>query len=610
MIAWDTETRSFRWWENPAFLFSWDTGQESGAVPFGAQVSLDQARTGKVKRLLRADDHYIGANLKFDLHMAREALGVELVESGRTLDDVLLMSKLVFGARRAIHGLKELATDLVDPQATEAEKAMQARYHELTGRSSMEYDDAYYVTWKAFPDEVERYAVKDAEYTLALYHYFLPRLQADPRLWELYKLERDVQVVLYQAEHRGVRVDQDAVGRLRSQYQEADRRTRAELEEHLGFVPEGEGSQDRLREALLAAGVELTETTETTGELAINRRALSKHGDHPAVAALFEWRRVNKFLSTYIGPLEGRDIVHTNFKQAEAWTGRMAAASPNMQNLPKRTEVGKASEDKVRSVFVPRPGYGFIVSDFDAIEMRVLAYYLGDTNYRRKVESGDPHSETAAAAFSQVSPDPKDFVKGTPNRWLRDIAKQATYSIVYGGGGPVIMDTINKMVLDAGHPEFMVDLEQARAIRRKITSAIPGFKALIDSPYRGKQYPRGRLYEQLLKSQEGEYGYVRTLMGRKQWIKLEKSYVALSGLIQGSAADIMKAAAVLLYERLAGEDAHVILFVHDEVVVEAPIADLERLKPVVVQAMVDAAPNLDPPLAVEANITTKSYAHA
>lgn len=610
MIAWDTETRSLRWWENPAFLASWDTGSGGRVAPIGPHVEQDDGRADyEVRELLESHDHHIGANLKFDLHMAREALGVELVTPGRKLDDVLTMSRLVYGARRSMHGLKELATDHVDPSAKDAEKLMGEAYHEVSGRASMEYDDAYYVTWKHKPDVVEHYAKLDAEYTLALYDHLKPQIDADPKLASLYKLERDVQTVLYEAEKKGVTVDPNAVARLKANYTERDAAARAALVEHLGFVPEGDGSQDRLREALVAAGVELTERTENTGELAINRRALSKHAEHPAVAALFEWRRVGKFLSTYIGPMEGRDVVHTNFKQAEAWTGRMAAASPNMQNLPKRTEVGKASEDKIRSVFVPREGMEFIVADFDSIEMRVLAYYLGDKHYRELIANGDPHAITAAAAFSQVSVRPEDFFKGTSNRWLRDIAKQVTYSIVYGGGGPVVMDTVNKFVLEAGHPEYMVDLDGARAIRRKIAGAIPGFKQFTDSPFRGKDYPRGRLYEQLLNSQEGEYGYVRTLMGRKQWIKLDKAYVALSGLIQGSAADIMKQAAVNLHEALKPHGGYPLLFVHDEAVVEVPLGWGERLKPVVVEAMVAAA-DIDPALQVEANVTDKSYAHA
>lgn len=625
MVAWDTETRSFRWWDNPAFLGSWTTNGEGdgSTVPL-----LESSGVKRLREILEAapDKHLVGANSKFDAHMTREATGLDVFDEGFRIDDVLIRSRLLYGQRRVgRHGLKELSEDFIDPAAKDAEEAMSARYFELTGKKSMDHEDAYYITWQGFPEEVELYAGHDAIYTYKLEEFLRPQIEADTKLLNLYNMERDVQRVLYDAERRGVRVDPEAVRRLTEHYHERRENAIEGLQQHLGFVPEGEGSKERLREALIAAGVPLTERTEKTGDLAINKNALQKFSDHPAVAALFEWRRVSKFLSTYIEPLTDVEIVHATFNQAEAWTGRMSGSNPNMQNLPKRTEVGKDENLKVRSVFIPREGYEFIISDFDAIEMRILAWYLGDPEFRTKIDNGDPHAENAANAWGGV---PEDYVKGSAGRWLRDIAKQATYGIVYGGGGPVVMNTINKMVVDAGHPEYMVDLEQARSIRRKLTDGIPGFKALTDTPYGTNQWPRGRLYQQLLNSAvledgtsleehqvfeamgDGQtvYGYVRTLGGRKQWINLEKSYVALSGLIQGSAADIMKQAAVNLREALKGWDAIPLLFVHDEAVIEVPRGYGQRLVPIVEEAMTSAY-SIEPILRVETHITEKSYAH-
>lgn len=619
MLAFDTETRSVRWKENPAFLGSWDEG-EGGKVaalpPHGADSDV-----GDLAGRLAADKHLVGANTKFDGHMVRESLGLEVMGAeaeakGYVVDDVLLMSRLLYGARRQSHGLKELASDFIDPAAAGAEKEMQDRYKELTGRTNMAHDDSFYVTWQAYPEIVERYAALDAEYTRKLRDVFWPQIEADAKLKSLYRLEQRVQHVLYDAEKRGVHVDPEAVGRLTAYYHERDAKARATLENALGFVPEGEGSAEALREALPRVGVQLTEVTEKTGELAVNNAALSKFRDHPAVAALFEFRRVNKFLQTYLAPLEGTDHIHPTFNQAQAWTGRMSGSNPNMQNLPKRTETTVEENLRIRSVFVPEPGMEFIIADFDSIEMRVLAHYLGVPEYRREVDEGDPHSSTAAAAaqvLGLASDKPEDYRKNTPNRWFRDIAKHGTYSIVYGGGGPVVMNTINKMVVDAGRPEYVVNLEQARAIRRRIIDAIPGFKAFTDSPFRGRSWPKGRLYNQLensriVESNGREYGYVRTLLGRKQWIALDKSYVALSGLIQGSAADVMKQAAVNVREALKPHGGQPILFVHDELVVQVPLGEGERLKPLVVEAMESAA-QIDPPLRVEAHVTAQSYAH-
>jgi DNA polymerase-1 len=619
VIAWDTETRSLRWWENPAFMATWDVGQGGQLALLPPHVSY--ARHAGFVDALEGEQHHVLANAKFDAHMVRESLGYDVFRPENRVDDVIIKSRLVYGQRRiGRHGLKELAEDFIDPDAQASEAAMQARHKELTGRSEMREDDAFYRVWKAFPEEVETYARKDAEYTLALNADLDAKM--DPKVKQLYEeVERPVMEVLYRAEENGVHVDPEAVERLRKQHQASSGHARDALVRELGFVPEGDGSKEALRDALLAAGVPLTEVTEKTGELAINKQALDKHADHPAVAALYEWRRAEKFLSTYLNHLVDKDHIHPTFNQAEAWTGRMSGRDPNMQNLPKRTEVGKDPDDKMRRVFVPEPGTEFIVADFESIEVYLLAHFLGVPEYKDLVVAGDPHARTAAVVWPQFG-GWEAFTKATDNRWLRDIAKQVTYTIVYGGGGKVIADTINKYMADANRPEMMVDEDQARAIRRKITDNIPGFRDLTDTPWKGRQYPSGRIHRQLSGSlieehlHNGElrkYGYVRTLMGRKQWIQMwpdEKAYVGLSGLIQGSAADIMKLAAIYAAQALKPHGGLPLLFVHDELVCQVPHGHGEHLKPILVEAMEAACQSVDPPITVEATVTDRSYAHA
>lgn len=629
MIAWDTETRSFRWWENPAFLATWDTGEggQLAVLPRHATSGRPSRRHDVHRfRLALTDKHHVGANLKFDAHMGKAALGHELVfKPGNLWDDIQMKSRLIYGQRRVgRHGLEELGDDFL-PNAGkgDAKAKMQARHKEITGRSAMDEDDAFYRVWKQFPEEVEFYARKDAEDTRNLDAVLDVELRKDAKITRLYEqVERPVMEVLYRAEEEGVHVDPQAVDRLRASYEASLTDAKSRLEATLGFVPEGEGSKDALREALIKAGVELTERTEKTGELAVNSAALEAHADHPAVKALHDFRRADKFLSTYISPLVDKEHIHPTFNQAEAWTGRMSGRDPNMQNLPKRTEVDKEADMKMRSVFVPKPGFEFVIADFESIEVFVLAYIIGNQAYKDLVLSGDPHAHTAGVIWPQFG-DWTHFTKQTSNRWLRDVAKQITYAIVFGGGGKVIAKTINRYMVDAGRLDLMVDEDQARAIRRKITDNIPGFKSLTDTPWRGKQYPQGRIYKQLVSSQIEEfvgeqkdelrrYGYIRTLMGRKQWIQMypeDKAYVGLSGYIQGSAADIMKAAAINVFEAMKPYGGLPILFVHDELVTQVPLGEGERLKPIIVDAMEQAAA-IDPPISVEANVTARSYAHS
>lgn len=621
-IAYDTEARSLRWWENPGFVVTWDTGQ-GGQLATLPGVPEYRGDAGNFKRAVKGEKHHVLANIKYDAHVLRKSLGEEVTfKPGHKWDDIIIKSRLVYGQRRiGRHGLKQLSEDFVDPSAKDAEIAMKARHKELTGTSDMAHDETYYNVWKGFPEESEEYARKDAEYTLAMDGLLEKELDADPKVRRLYEdIERPLMEVLYRAEERGVHVDPQAVERLRSHYQTRDTAAREAVQRELGFIPQGEGSQEALSDALLKAGVPLTELNKD-GSFATNKQVLDKHASHPAVEALFEFRRIQKFLSTYLDHLVGKDHIHPTFNQAEAWTGRMSGRDPNMQNLPKRTEVGKAAEDKMRSVFVPEPGMAFIVADFESIEVFTLAHFIGVREYKDLVLAGDPHAKTAAVIWPQYG-DWTKFTKQTENRWLRDIAKQVTYTIVYGGGGRVIADTINKYMVDAGRFDMMVDEDQARAIRRKITDNIPGFRELTDTPFRGRQFPSGRIHQQLNASrvhdvtvdgEAREYGFVRTLMGRKQWIQMypeDKAYVGLSGLIQGSAADIMKAAAINVFEALKPSGGLPLLFVHDELVCQVPLGQEKELVPVVVDAMREAASLVDPPISVEATTTRISYAHS
>jgi DNA polymerase-1 len=567
----------------------------------------EAAREGAATYLaaLGKADCLVAHNLKFDLHQTRETLGFDLMNlPGIEFHDTDLMSRVLMpeGQRkdRGGHGLKNLARVFLRADADAEEKAIIALYQKLTGKRSMKHNGAYYEVWRAHPEALEAYALKDTRYTYDLARYFLEKFGDDEQLWNLYNLERQVQRVLYRAEQRGVRVDPEAVARLKAHYEERRVAAEARLAETLGFVPEGEGSEAALAERLVEQGVDLQETTPT-GQLAVNMSALRAFEHHPSVASLFEWRRCQKMLQTYIAAFEGRVVLHPDFQQAEAWTGRMSCRNPNMQNLPKRTDVGVDENLRLRSMIVPREGHYFVVADFEAVEMRVLAHYLGVPWYRDLVEHGDPHARTASVIWGG---EPEDYGKGTDQRWLRDVAKHVTFAITYGAGGAKVRETINKMVPE----EYRVDVDwvkshprdtppKAIAIKNQIIGSIPGFRALADT---SKRSP-GRLVRQVRAK-----GYVRTIGGRKNLVDPEKDYVALSAEIQGSAADIMKLAAV----RLADTRGEPLLFVHDEVLMEFPdeVPEDEAVAEVV-EAM-ESAIELKPPLKVEAKVTRESYAHA
>jgi DNA polymerase-1 len=610
VLAVDTETRSLRWFEpEQAFLATWaDAGAECAApLVQHPNVAAKGAEEQVFLSALANEDALIFHNAKFDAHMMRENLGYCVYENGHTVHDTAIMSRVVYGRQRSNHGLEGLSKDLLPDGGKASTKAsISDIYRQLSGRSQMSWDDAFWDVWVEDPEALEAYAMADVRDTYDLFNVLWPQIEADPRLQRIYNLEMDVLRVLYDAERRGVLVDPDAVARLQAHHAARETQAATVLALTLGFLPEGEGSDEQLRQRLPELGVELTERTPLTGELAVNARALEKFADHPAVAALLEWRNARKFQTTYLSAFEGRSVVQPDFQSYEAWTGRMSCRRPNLQNLPKRTDTDPDENNRIRSVFVPRPGMEFIVADFDQIEPRLLAYYLGSPEYRQIVAEGRTYEQACMAAWGGAE---SDYVKGGPRGKLRDAGKVIYLGIAYGAGGPAVRNGINRFA----PPEYHVDVgwvkdpdnkydtpPQANAIKKKIIASIPGFEGLASS---NRRRP-GSIYRQLQKD-----GYVRTLFGRKQWVPLEKAYVGLNALIQGSAADVMKQAAVNVAAALEPHGGYPLLFVHDEVVCEVPAGKGEELMEVVVEAMETAA-FIDPPLTVDASVTGVSYAHA
>lgn len=595
VVAFDTETRGLDWFDEDqrAFLATW--ADENGE--YAADLS-DPAQAAAFIAALDEADVLVAHNLPFDAHQVRETLGYDVTAHGKVLHDTDLLSRVMFpeGQRkgsRGGHGLKNCAERYLSVDAKAPEDAIKEMAKSI-GYRTLKTQGAYYDVWRAYPEAMERYAVMDARYTWDLFDLWRRQIgEADATV---YRLEQAVQPILINAERIGVALDQEVVSRLHAEYTEQAADAHAYLLEHLGedamgaseFDPdedeweeEPEAKKEKvnkteaLRQALLNLGVPLTEKTKT-GLLATNKFALQKFEDEfPQIERLFEWRRLTKFLSTYLDPMEGREVVHTSFNQCGAWTGRMSSRRPNMQNIPKRA--GK----EVRAMFVPRPGYSFVVYDYDSIEARLIAYYLGSRGreYADMIENGyDVHAWMATHCYGGAY---DYYVKGAPGEPERDIAKNTTYAISYGAGARRVSD-MNKMTPD-----------EARALISKIKTTIPGFR---------------RLERRVRKAVETR-GYVTTLMGRRNPVNPEKSYVGLNALIQGSAADVMKRGLVNTAEAVQDLGGYPLLVVHDEVVVEVPSEHAEEAARRT-KAALEAAADIYPRLVATGDVVTTNYAEA
>ena len=310
-----------------------------------------------------------------------------------------------------------------------------------------------------------------------------------------------------------------------------------------------------------------------------NADVLEKLRDkHPIIGEILEYRMLTKLKSTYADGLlkviapDGR--IHTNFQMTVTATGRLSSTEPNLQNIPVRKKLGA----QIRKMFVASPGKVLVDADYSQIELRLLAHISGDKAMQEAFLSGeDFHTVTASKVFGV----PLDEV--TPA--LRSRAKAVNFGIVYG-------ISAFSLAQDIG-----VYPSEAKAY----------MEAYLD------KYHGVRDYMKSIVEKAKADGYVDTLFARRRYLPELKSAnfnvrsfgerVALNMPIQGTAADIIKIAMVNVHRRLAEErlEAKLILQVHDELIVECPDSEAERVKEILTYEMENAAA-LSVPLTVDAHI--------
>lgn len=298
---------------------------------------------------------------------------------------------------------------------------------------------------------------------------------------------------------------------------------------------------------------------------------------HPIVENVLKYRQYTKLNSTYVDGLlktiasDGR--IHTCFKQTETRTGRISSTEPNMQNIPVRTELGS----RMRKFFIADDNKVLLDADYSQIELRVMAHLCGDENMISAFTNNeDIHTSTAAQVFDM----PKEMV--TPE--MRSAAKAVNFGIIYGIGAFSLSKDIN------------VSVYKAKKYIEDYLSKYPKVKQFMDNT---------------VKSAE-ETGFVSTMFGRKRRIpELSSSNkvlqaagrrIAMNTPVQGTAADLIKIAMINVYNRLKKEnlDAHLILQVHDELIVESSDADCEKAKRILQEEMQNVC-KMRVPLSVDVN---------
>ncbi len=381
--------------------------------------------------------------------------------------------------------------------------------------------------------------------------------------------------VLAKMEHAGIGIDADYLAALgddlRTRLDECER----DIHEAAGG-PFNVNSTLQLREVLYER-LELPVLKKTPkGAPSTDATVLAKLVEaHPVVARLLEYREMEKLRSTYVDgflPLIGPDgRIHARFNQTAAATGRLSSEAPNLQNIPVRSEEGRT----IRRAFVPRPGWRFIAADYSQIELRILAHMSEDAGLVEAfVGDADVHRATAARVFgvapADVSPD------------MRRRAKVINFGLLYGMEAYGLAQRLE------------ISREEAREHMDAYFARFPSVKAFMEG----------------IVAAARSSGYTTTLLGRRRYLPELMSTnfrdrqmgerMALNAPIQGSAADVIKKAMVELDERLeaAGAATTMLVQVHDELVLEAPEAEVDEATDVIRQVM-EGVVELNVPLRVD-----------
>jgi DNA polymerase-1 len=511
----------------------------------GAPAQLDRATVlAKLKPLLEnPTPKIIGQHLKYDRHiLANHGIALGGIKGSGVVDDTLLQS-YVLEAHQS-HELGNLASRHL-------------------GLATISYDD---VTGKGAArigfEQVDiarasEYAAEDADVTLRVRDALAPGIAASDKLEFIYrKIELPVAEILFRMERTGVLLDRNLLavqsGELGRKMLELEQRAYQEAGQ-----PFNMSSPKQIGDILFTQkGLPVVKKTPggapSTDEDTLELLAL----DHPIARAILDYRGMAKLKSTYtdklpqmVHPKTGR--LHTSYSQATAVTGRLASSDPNLQNIPARTAEGR----RIREAFIAPPGHLLVSADYSQIELRIMAHLSDDAGLLKAfAEDRDIHTATASEVFgaplAEVSSD------------QRRMAKVINFGLIYGMSAFGLAGQLN---LDRSAAQAYIDRYFAR-------------------------YPGVADYMQRTREAARSQGYVETVFGRRLYLpeinaknpprRQGAERAAINAPMQGTAADLIKLAMIAVQGWLDSEKlaSRLLLQVHDELILEVPENELDRVR--------------------------------
>jgi DNA polymerase-1 len=419
-------------------------------------------------------------------------------------------------------------------------------------------------------EQIKEYAAEDADVTLQLKHILDKKIKKTNQEKLLHELEMPLVSVLSTMEREGVKLDVEALHDLSQTLQKDLIKTQDEIF-GLAGMEFNVGSPKQLGEILFEKmKIDEKPKKTPTGQYATGEDVLTNYeSQHEIVRKILDFRELSKLKSTYVDALPaliskrtGR--VHTTYNQAVAATGRLSSTNPNLQNIPIRTERGR----EIRKAFIPRSEEFTILSaDYSQIELRIMASFSKDESMLDAFDKGlDIHANTAAKVFGVP------LLEVTSE--MRRKAKMVNFGIIYG--------------------------ISAFGLAQRLGIARGEAKDIIDSYF--EQFPRVKAYMDDSIQQARDQEYVETILGRRRYLRdinsrnqTNRGFAernAINAPIQGSAADMIKVAMIDIHAFFEAEKvkSKMILQVHDELVFDAHLSEVEMLKEKIDHFMVNAIP--------------------
>ena len=471
----------------------------------------------------------IGHNIKFDLHIAWHNFGIK---PKHTPQDSMLLAWLD------------------DPsQSVSLDNLMKKHFnHNMIAFSDI-------VPKKATFDSIDiktasNYAAEDAAATFQLYFYFKNTLY--PHLFTLAKdLEFPFIRTLCAMEDCGIAINYSYFKNLKTTFSHTLQQLQQEIYEKAG-VSFNLNSPKQVAEILFDTLKLDTKRKGKSGYSTDEATLLALKDSHPVVPLLLEYREIFKLFSTYIEPIlklgKNENRIYTTFLQTGTNTGRLSSKSPNLQNIPVRSEMGRS----IRKGFVSRNGYKLLSLDYSQIELRLLAHFSGDKVLLESFHNNaDIHAETAKLLFKDSN---KDF------SLLRSIAKSINFGLIYGMGARKLSQTLN------------ITQTEAKQYIEDYFATFPSVKQFLESQK-----------DSILKN-----GYSTTLLGRKRYFDffsatefMRANFLreGVNTIFQGSAADLIKLSMNEIYKKIESldNDCFMLLQVHDELIFEIKNSIIESL---------------------------------